>query len=92
MRVPKLTGWCSRPCRISKTGRLSLRQIRIRQEKRFFCVLVCSTCSTMYVFSRVALEEILKIGLELKVVRSEVHFVRPKEESFYWGKPERALH
>ena len=43
-------------------------------------------CHVLYVqchvFSRVALEEITKSGLELKVLRSEAHFLCPKEESF----------
>ena len=49
----------------------------IRQGKHCFSVLVCCTGSS--VFSRAALKEISKIGLESKVIRSEAHFLRLKQ-------------
>ena len=48
-RIPKLTRWCSRICRIIYfKGRSLILAPNIRQEKRYFCVLVCCTCSAMY--------------------------------------------
>ena len=46
-----------------------------RQGKRFSCVLVCQRS----VFTRAACKETSKIGLELKILRSEAHSLRLKQ-------------
>ena len=68
---------CSRPCRILKADRLSLIAPNI---KRFFCVLVCFMGSAVYLAGRHVNS---KIEPELKILRSEAHFLCLKQFNFY---------
>ena len=73
--VPKLTRWCSRPCHIIYfEGRSLILVPNIRQEKRYFCVLVCCTCSAMYLAGR-HLKKSRKLDLNWK-------FYAPKRISY----------
>ena len=47
----------------------------LRLGKHFFCVLVCCTGSAVYLAGR----HLKKIGLELKILHSKVHFLRLKQ-------------
>ena len=84
------TGWKPVYCTHAPIGAWGLavfqRQVtypcaKFKARKALF---LCSVELYMWhcVFSRAALEEISKIGLELKVLRPEAHFLRWKEEGF----------
>ena len=77
MHIPKLTGDVEASPYFE--GRSLTLAPNIRQGKHFFCVPVCCMGNAVYLAGR----HLKKIGLELKILCSEEHFLRLKQFKYY---------